>query len=252
MIALTHRPSPDIDLGQRTHVEQTPVDYRLAVQQHGFYCAALRECGVDVRIVDVNRAFPDGTFVEDTAIVLDEIAVLASMGTEARRGEVAGIERELAKYRELARIEPPAKIEGGDVLRVGRMLLVGETSRTDMNGIRALEATVGRYGYQVRPVSVRYCLHLKTACTALPDGRLLVNPAWSNAETLDEFEQIFVPDDEPWGANVLCIGDTVCAAAERSRTAELLRSRGYSVRSVPLSEFAKAEGGVTCLSLLIA
>jgi dimethylargininase len=252
MIALTHLPSPNIDSGQRTHVDRTPLDYPLALHQHAHYRAALLESRVDVRILDVNGAFPDGVFIEDTAIVLDEIAVLASMGAEARRGEVAGIERELAKYREVARVTPPAKIEGGDVLRVGRMLLVGESSRTDMNGIRALEAIVGRYGYQVRRVSVRCCLHLKTACTALPDGRLLINPAWLDVEELSGFEHIAVPDVEPWGANVLCIVDTVCAAAEHAVNTELLRSRGYSVRTIPLSEFAKAEGGVTCLSLLIS
>ena len=251
MIALTHLPSPNIDCGQRTPVNRCQIDYELALQQHALYCTALRECGADVRTLDVNGDFPDGAFIEDTAIVLEEVAVIASMGSEPRRGEPAAIERELVKYRQVSRIELPAMIEGGDILRVGRTLLVGTSSRTDLAGAEALRRIVARHGYQMRSISVRCCLHLKTTCTPLPDGRLLTNPAWLNAEELSDFEQIIVPDGEPWGANVLSIRDTVCAAAEHPRTAELLSASGYRVRTIPLSEFAKAEGGVTCLSLLI-
>jgi dimethylargininase len=251
MLALTHQPSPNLDHGQRTHVARVPIDYALALRQHEAYCRMLRDCGAAVRPLDVNRDLPDSTFIEDTAVVLDELAVLASMGTPARRGEPAGIEGELRKYRELYRIELPATLEGGDVLRVGRTLLVGLSSRTDSAGARALEAAVRRHGYRVVPVAVRGCLHLKTACTALPDGRLLMNPSWLDREALRGFETVAVPEGEPWAANTLPVGGAVCLAAEHVQTADLLRRCGFDVRTVDLSEFAKAEGCVTCLSLLL-
>jgi dimethylargininase len=251
MLALTHLPSPHLDRGQRTHVTRVRLDYALAVRQHGEYCAALRTCGVEVRTLDVNRESPDGTFIEDTAVVLDELAVLASLGTEARRGEPAGIEPELRKYREVCRVEAPARLEGGDVLRVGRTLLVGMSSRTDPAGAEALQAVVRRYGYTVLPVPVRNCLHLKTACTALPDGSLLVNPSWVDRQSLRDFATADVPEGEPWAANTLPVGGKILLAAEHVRTADLLRRHGFDVLTVPLSEFAKAEGGVTCLSLLL-
>jgi dimethylargininase len=251
MLALTHAPSPDMDRGQRTHVARVAVDYPLAVEQHRQYCELLRDCGAGVRVLDVNRHLPDSTFIEDTAVVLDEVAVLASMGAEARRGEVAGVAPELSKYRELDRVEAPATLEGGDVLRVGRTLLVGVSCRTNPAGVRAFESAVRRYGYRVLPVAVRGCLHLKTACTALPDGSLLVNPSWLDPGALHGFEAVPVPGDEPWGANTLPLGGAVCLPAGQVQTAGLLRQRGFAVRTVDLSEFAKAEGGVTCLSLLV-
>jgi dimethylargininase len=250
MLALTHVPSPNLDQGERTHVARQAIDYVQAVAQHREYCRMLHDCGIQVRTLDVNRHLPDGTFIEDTAIILDEVAVLASMGTEARRAELAGIEPELRKYREVHRILPPATIEGGDVLRLGRTLLVGLSARTGSAGVQALEAIVGRYGYQVLPVPVRKCLHLKTACTALPDGGLLVNPAWLDEESLHGFDKICIPAGEPWAANTLLVGGTICLAAEHVQTAQLLRQGGFAVRTVRLSQFAKAEGGATCLSLL--
>ena len=252
MLALTHVPSPNLDRGQRTHVARVSIDYHLAVWQHGEYCRMLRTCGAEVHTLKVNQNLPDSTFIEDTAVVLDEVAVLASLGTDARRGELPGIEPELSRYRTVHRMPATASLEGGDVLRIGRTLLVGLSSRTTAAGVQALEAIVTRYGYRVLPVPVGHSLHLKTACTALPDGSLLVNPAWLDLETLQGFEQVHIPADEPWAANTLLVGSTVCLAAEHVQTADVLRWRGFDVRTTPLSEFAKAEGGVTCLVLLFA
>jgi dimethylargininase len=250
MIAITHLPSPNMEQGERTYVDRTPIDYRRAVRQHEDYCRALCAWGVTVRTLEVNRSLPDCVFVEDTAIVLDEVAVLASMGAETRGAEPAGIERELRKFRDIVRVEPPATIEGGDVLRVGRKLLVGVSSRTNRAGVAALESVVGRCGYEVVPVPVPHCLHLKSACTALPDGSLLVNPAWLDVCALRGFELVPVPESEPWGANVALIGDNVFAVAAHARTVGMIRERGFVVRAIDLSEFTKAEGGVTCLGIL--
>jgi dimethylargininase len=251
MIALTHLPSPRMDEGLRTHCKPSAIDHARALTQHRAYCAMLSERGTTVRTLDVNRDFPDSTFIEDTAVVLDEVAVMASMGTDARRREVPGIASELRRYRVIETIAAENPLEGGDVLRVGRTLLVGISSRTSEAGIRALEQIVHRHGYQVRPVPVKECLHLKTACTALPDQSLLVNPRWVALSDLSGFEIVCIPEAEPWAANSLLLGSNVCIAAAHPRTADLLRTRGFKVRTVDVSEFAKAEGGLTCLSLLI-
>jgi dimethylargininase len=251
MLALTHVPSPDMESCQLTHVARQPIDYDRAARQHEAYCQMLRDCGAVVRALDIHRHLPDCAFIEDTAIVLDEVAILGSMGTTARRPELAGIEPIVRQYRVVRRIELPATIEGGDVLRVGRRLLVGASSRTNAAGVSALAALVRCHGYEVVPVPVLGCLHFKTACGALDDGRLLVNPAWVDASALSGFHLVDVPAAEPWGANVLRVGTSLCLAADHERTADMIRGLGFDVRAVDLSEFAKAEGGVTCLSLLI-
>src|SRR5690242_239343 len=147
MLALTHVPSPNLEQCQRTYVAPAPIDCARAARQHEAYCRMLRECGADVRTLDVNRDLPDSVFIEDTAVVLDEVAVLASMGAPSRRAEPAGVEPELRKYRPVERVEWPATVEGGDVLRVGRRLLVGLSSRTNAEGVEALRAVAGRFGY---------------------------------------------------------------------------------------------------------
>jgi dimethylargininase len=251
MLALTHSPSPQMAECLLTFVERTAIDQERVLRQHAAYCDALRDGGADVRVLDVNCAFPDCAFIEDTAVVLDEVALLARPATAVRRAETAGIEGELQKFRQIEHVFAPAILEGGDVLRVGQTLMVGLSSRTSLAGAAALDSVAGRYGYNVRTVPVRGCLHLKTACTALPDRRLVVNPEWLDVRALGGFELIPVPAGEPWGANVVCLGDRIIAAAEHVETADLIRNLGFDLCTVDLGEFAKAEGGATCLSLLV-
>ena len=250
-IALTHAPSPNLDACELTHVARVPIGHARAAQQHVEYCAMLRRCGAEVRTLTANLAFPDSVFIEDTAIVLDEVAVLTSMGAKSRQPEPAGIEPELRRHREVVRINPPATIEGGDVLRVGRKLLVGDSSRTNRAGFDALADIAERHGYQVLRVRVTGCLHLKSAVTALPDGRLLLNRAWLDATVISDFAMVEVHQTEPSAANVALVGGYVCIAAAYPRTADMIRNLGFEAATVDLSEFAKAEGCVTCLSLLI-
>ena len=250
LLAITHAPSPKLEQGERTHIDRAAIDFARACQQHEAYCQMLCDCGTEVRVLNANRTLADSVFVEDTAIVLDETAVMTPMGAKSRRAESAGVELELRKYREIERIHLPANIEGGDVLRVGCKLLVGISSRTDRNGVNALDSIVRHHGYKVIPVPVSGCLHLKTGCTALPDETLLVNPAWLDLDALRGFGTMPVPESEPWAANVALVNGTVCLAAGHRRTAEMIRQRGFQVRTTELSEFAKAEGGVTCLSIL--
>jgi dimethylargininase len=250
-VALVHAPSPRLAAGERTHVARDPIDIGLAQAQHGAFCRALADCGLKVRSLDANRDEPDGVFIEDTAIVLDEVAVISSMGTAARRNEPRAIEPVLAEYRPVRRIELPATIEGGDVLRVGRDLVVGLSSRTNAAGIEALDSLARPLEYAVYSVEVRGCLHLKTACTALPDGRLLVNPDWLDVSALGGRRLVEIPAKEPWGANTLPIGTRVVLPSAHQQTAALIRGLGFDPLPVDITELAKAEGGVTCLSLLM-
>ena len=218
--------------------------------QHAAYSDLLYSLGCDVVVLNTNHEFPDAVFVEDTAIVLDEVAILTSPGAESRRGEIAGIERELSQHRPIERIALPATLDGGDVAIAGRVLLVGKSARTNAEGAAALAAIVRKYGYIVRRIGMHDCLHLKSACCALPDGRLLVNPQWIELKDLAGFDIVEIDPSEPFAADVLVIGRSVVSAADNPKTAALIGTLGFDSRTTNLSEFAKAEGGVTCLSLV--
>jgi dimethylargininase len=220
------------------------------LRQHAAYGALLRGAGAEVHALAVNKDMPDGVFVEDTAIVFDEVAVMASLGASSRRSESVGIEPELRKHRNLERIALPALLDGGDVVVTGRSVLVGLSSRTDAAGAAVLRDIVARFGYDVRTVRVAGCLHLKSACTPLPDGRLLVNPEWIDVKELGAHQWLPIDASEPFGADVALVGENVIAATAFPRTNERIAGCGFTVREADLSEFAKAEGGVTCLSLI--
>lgn len=250
LVAITHLPSPNLERGERTYVGSDAIDGSLALRQHERYRDALRACGADVVTLDANRDLPDSVFVEDTAIVLDEVAVMMSMGAPSRRGEPPAIEEALRAYREIGRVELPATIDGGDVVRAGRSLYVGLSPRTSAAGIQALSDIVGPFGYRVTAVPVRECLHLKTACSALPDGRFLVNAEWIDATRLPTGSLLPVPEAEPWAGDVLVIDSNVIVSDAFPQTIALLDAAGLNTIPVSVSEFAKAEGGVTCLSLV--
>jgi dimethylargininase len=250
-IAVTHVPPESLEQGERSFVGRDPIDMERARAQHVAYCDLLYTLGCEVVILNANHAYPDAVFVEDTAVVLDEIAILASPGAESRRGEVVGIEAELVNHRVIARIELPGTLDGGDVVLAGRVILVGKSARTNEEGATQLARLVAPHGYVVRRVGLHDCLHLKSACCALPDGRLLVNPKWVELKDLRGFDIVEVHADEPFAADVLTIGRTVVSAAAHPQTAALIGALGFDSRTVDLSEFAKAEGGVTCLSLIL-
>jgi dimethylargininase len=233
-----------------TFVQREPIDFNRALEQHGEYCRVLADCGADVHTLSVNAGMPDAVFVEDTAIILDEVAVLASMGAGSRRGEPAAIAAELAKYREVIPVKLPARIDGGDVTVSGRSVFVGLSGRTDSAGVDALRGILQRFGYSVHAVRVTGCLHLKSACTSLPDGRLLVNPRWIEVSDLNGMPTVPIAADEEFAGDVAVVGQTVVASASFPGTNAIIEALGFGVRAVNLEEFAKAEGGVTCLSLI--
>jgi dimethylargininase len=239
-----------LDACELTYRGREAIDAALAARQHRAYCDALRACGARVLTLPRADELPDSVFVEDTAIVLDEVAVLTRPGVESRRGEVALIETEVARLRPVVKVEAPATLEGGDVMRVGRTLYVGLSPRTNAEGADALRRFAAPHGYEVVTVELRGCLHLKTGCSALDDATILVNPEWVDAGAFGGHEVVAVDKAEPWAANVLRVESSICVSAAFPRTAASLRARGYGVREVEVSEFAKAEGGMTCMSLL--
>jgi dimethylargininase len=236
--------------GERTYVEETEIDYELALRQHAGYREALSGCGAEVIVLDVNRTMPDCVFVEDTAIVLDEVAVMMSPGAESRRAEPAGIEPTLRQFREVTRVKRPATIDGGDVVIANKTVYVGASPRTNADGIRALRELLTAFGYSATAVPVQQCLHLKSACSALPDGRFLVNANWIDVSPLPASMCVAVPDDEQWAGDVLVVGEQIILADVFPRTQRLLDDLGFETMAVSVSEFAKVEGGVTCLSLV--
>ena len=250
IVALTREPARALDGCELTYREREPIDPEAAAAQHRGYCDALRACGASVVTLPALDELADSVFVEDTAVVLDEVAVLTRPGVESRRGEVRLMEPEVARLRPVVRVGPPATLEGGDVMRLGRTLYVGLSPRTNAEGADCLRRLVAPHGYEVVTVEPRGCLHLKTGCSALDDETVLVNPEWVDPVLFRGSEVVAVDAAEPWAANVLGVGGSVCVSAAFPRTAELLAARGRDVRAVEVSEFAKAEGGLTCMSLL--
>jgi dihydropteroate synthase len=250
IVALTREPARSMESCELTYREREAIDAEVAARQHRAYCDVLRSCGAEVVTLPRIDGLPDSVFVEDTAIVLDELAVLTRPGVESRRAEVEIIEPEIARLRrKVVRIEAPATLEGGDVMRVGRTLFVGFSSRTNFEGYTALQQLVAPHGYRVYPVELYDCLHLKTGCTALNNRMVLANPDMVDVDSFG-CEVLPVDEDEPFAANVLRVGNSLLVGEEFPRTARMLADRGFDVRKVNVSEFAKAEGALTCMSLL--
>lgn len=250
-LALTRAVSPTLADCELTHLDRTPIDVARAETQHAAYEEALRALGCEVRRVPAAPENPDAVFIEDTAVVLDELAIITRPGAESRRTEVEPVAAALAALRPLQRIEAPGTLDGGDVLVVGSSIFVGRTPRTNDDGIAQLRAAVAPFGYRVIPVDVTGCLHLKSAVTALDHDTVLCNPAWVDPSAFAPKAAALVADDEPSAANVVRVGERLLAASAYPRTNEMLKRRGYSVVTVPADELAKAEGAVTCCSLIV-
>jgi dimethylargininase len=252
LIALTRPVSPSLARCELTHLAREPIDVGRAAAQHAAYEETLRALGCDVRHLPAAPDHPDAVFVEDTAVVLEEAAVITRPGAASRRDEVDEVARVLAAFRPLFSIAAPGTLDGGDVLVVGRVVFVGLSARTNAEGAAQLARVIEPLGYAVRTLAVSECLHLKSAATAAAPGTVLLNPGWVDARAFAAFERIEVDPSEPFGANVVDAGAALVYAAAFPRTRERLERHGLSVRTVEMDELAKAEGAVTCCSLLLA
>jgi dimethylargininase len=250
-VALVREVSPAIVHCELTHLARTPIDLARARAQHAEYVAALQDLGCRIEWLAPEPELPDAVFVEDTAVVLDELAIITRPGAESRRAELASVIAALGRYRQLHHVTAPGTLDGGDVLRAGRALYVGQTPRTNQEGISQLAAIVTRHGYAVCAMPVHGCLHLKSAATALDEDTLLINPEWTSAARFAGHRLIEIDPWEPFAANAVAVGGALIHAAEFARTRDILTGAGHTVRPVPASELAKAEGGVTCCSLLV-
>jgi dimethylargininase len=281
LIAVTREVSRSLESCELTHLPRTFIDLRLARLQHGLYCDALRRLGCEVMSLPASDDYPDAVFVEDAAVVLDEIAIITRPGAESRRGETASIAEALGARRTILQIHEPGILDGGDVLRLGRRIFVGLSGRSNAAGIAQLAAMVTPHGYTVTTATVSGCLHLKSAATEAAPGVVLLNPAWVDPSLFGGVDIIETDAAEPYAANALLICDesdrhepgmdrasraaagtdgTAPVGSRRAgvaiypssfpRTRRRLEARGVSLELVDVSELMKAEGAVTCCSLV--
>ncbi|HSL29953.1 MAG TPA: arginine deiminase family protein [Anaerolineales bacterium] len=250
--AITRQVSPRFAECEITHIERTPIDLDIARGQHRGYVDALTTLGCHVIELPPEPDLPDSVFVEDTAVVLPEIALITRPGADSRKPETESVAQALAPLRQLVHIRKPASVDGGDVLVLGKNIYVGLSTRSNQAAIDQMQALLDEYGYSVIGVELHDCLHLKSAVTRVEDGTLLINKNWVNAEHFSGYDWIEVDASEPYAANCLPIGDSIIFPSAFPGTQAKLQARGYSICSVDVSELAKAEGAVTCCSLVIS
>jgi dimethylargininase len=248
--AITRAVSPALAKCELLFVSREPIDLNRACAQHRAYEALLGRLGAHVISLPAEPTLPDSMFVEDPALVLDELAVILLLGAESRRPEGASLVQALAKFRKLEYVTLPGTMEGGDILRIGRKLFAGLSSRTNSEGIQQLGAILQPHGYEIIPVGVTGCLHLKSGVTFIGRNTLLANRAWIDTEPFVGYDWIDVASEEPHAANALALGGTVLFPASFPRTRARLESRGFHVTPLDISELQKAESGLTCSSLL--
>lgn len=250
-LAVTREVSPRFNECEITHIERTPIDVEIARAQHRGYVNALKNLGCDVLELPAQADLPDSVFVEDTAFILPETAVITRPGADSRKPETESIAQTLSPLIKLLFLREPATLDGGDVLIVGKRIFVGISTRSNDEAIRQLQELLGGYGYTVSGVPLHGCLHLKSAVTRVDDSTLLINKNWVDTTFFTEYNLIEVDPSEPHAANCLPVGDSIIFPAAFPKTRAKLEERGYKVLPVEVDELAKAEGAVTCCSLIL-
>jgi len=250
LIAITRLVSPAIDRCELTHLERIPIDLERARQQHHALDETLRGLGVEVHSLPEEPHLPDSVFVEDTAVVLDECAVLTRLGAESRRSETESIARALAPYRKLLTIQAPGTLDGGDVLTLGKTVFVGLSGRSNQAALDQMQAFLKPYGYTIKGIRVTGCLHLKSAVTLVRADTLLVNPIWVDKTNFPGLKFIEIDPSEQHAANALLVGRTVLYQPVYPRTRARLEAAGIHPVMLDESELGKAEGALTCCALI--
>ncbi len=249
-IAITREVSPSIGQCELTHLSRQEIDVDRARYQHAQYERTLIDLGCKLSRLSAEPNLPDSVFVEDTAIVLNNLAVITRPGAIRRRNETQSVAEVLKKYRTVFQVTDPGTLDGGDVLQIGRTLYVGNSIRSNIPGIKQLMEIVVPYGYEIEVVKVDGCLHLKSAVTLVSEDTLLINRSWVDANSFGAREFIDIDPSEPYAANALLVGDGLVYPASFPLTCLLLESKGIGVRVIDVSELQKAEGALTCCSLL--
>ena len=250
LTAITRGVSSAIVNCELSFIPRLPIDLQIARAQHHAYEELLEKLGARVVSLPAESNLPDSMFVEDPAIVLDEIAVIFPLGTKSRRPEATTLAQAIAKFRKLEYVTLPGTLEGGDILRVGRKLFVGLTKRSNAEGIRQLAAILAPHGYEVIPVPVTGCLHLKSAVTCLGRDTLLANRAWFDPAPFSAYDWIDVDPAESHAANALALANTIIFPVSFPGTCARVQAAGFHVTPLDISELQKAESGLTCSSLI--
>lgn len=250
LTAITREVNAAMGSCELTYLPRVSIDTDLAQQQHQNYQSILSSLGCEIVVVPTEPGLADSVFVEDTAIVLSELAVSLRPGAASRLPEVAGVERVLKQHWTLQTIQPPGTLDGGDLLCIGKIIFAGLSTRSNRSGIEQLRHIVAEYGYSVTTIETTMCLHLKSAVSEVAPGTLLINPHWISRSAFRGFELIEIDEKEDHAANALMVGSSVVCPATFPRTIDRLVSRGINVIPLDLSELQKAEGGVTCCSLI--
>jgi dimethylargininase len=250
LTALTRAVSRSLASCELTWLPRQPIYIDLAIEQHKQYERSLTAMGIHVISLPEQPAMPDAVFVEDPLLVFDELAIITRMGSPSRRAETETLAEAISPFRPVRFLKEPATLDGGDVMRIGRDVFVGLSSRTNHAGVDQLTRQLQPSGYRVQPVEVRGCLHLKSACCALGGGKILANSDWLDPAPLRDYQIVEVDSAEPGAANVLRIGATVLMPASFPLTKDLLLRQGFDVRTVNISELMKAEAAITCSSVI--
>lgn len=250
-LAITRGVSPRFNECEITHIERTPIDLDIAQEQHLGYVNALRRLGCEVRELPIEADLPDSVFVEDTAFILPEAAVITRPGADSRKPETESVAQALSPHIPLLFLREPATLDGGDVLVVGKRIFIGLSTRSNDEAVAQLNGLLEEFCYTVSGVRLHGCLHLKSAVTRVDDKTLLINKAWVDAGSFTEYELIDVDPSEPSAANCLPVGDAIIFPTSFPKTRERLEERGFKIVSVEVDELAKAEGAVTCCSLIV-
>jgi len=249
--AITRQVSPRFTECEITHIERIPIDLEIACAQHDEYVKALTQLGCNVIELPAEATLPDSVFVEDTAFILPEVAVITRPGADSRKPETESIIQALMPLTKLVHVREPATVDGGDVLVLGKRIYIGRSTRSNQEAINQLNELLCEYDYSVTGVELHDCLHLKSAVTRVDDKTLLINKNWVDTGYFEHFDLIEVDPSEPHAANCLPIGDSMIFPTAFPKTRSKLEERGYNVVTVDVSELAKAEGAVTCCSLII-
>jgi dimethylargininase len=249
--AITRHISPRFNECEITHIDRNPIDLNVARAQHQEYVKALAALGCQVIELAEEPSLPDSVFVEDTAFILPECAVITRPGADSRKPEIDSIVKALTPHLPLVRVTEPASVDGGDVLVLGKHIYIGLSTRSNQASVDQLQAALDQYGYKVIGVQMHDCLHLKTAITKVDDKTVLLNPKWVDTHHFKDFTWIEVDADEPFAANCLPINGRIIYPTAFPKTRAKLEARGYVIQPVTVDELAKAEGAVTCCSLII-
>src|SRR5215471_5791039 len=250
IIAVTRPVSASINDCELTHLAREAIDLERARRQHAAYERALEAAGCEIVRLDEAADLPDAVFVEDTAIVFDEVAIVTRPGAATRRPETPPVAEVLRRYRVVRSIEAPATIDGGDVVVVGRSVFVGRSRRTNDAAAAQMRRLLEPHGYEIHAVPVTGCLHLKSAVTTIAEDRLLISPSWVARDAFASIDVIEVDPREPAAANVLRIGRDLICSDRFPHTRDRLARTGRAIHELDMRELAKAEAAVTCCSLV--